>query len=48
MTPITEEIQQLSNIQHKSKVEIWNSIARSIAFRLSYDIIRGKLNMLKN
>lgn len=48
MTPIIQEIQELSNIKHKSQVKIWNSIARSIAFRLSYDIIRGKLNMLKN
>lgn len=48
MAPINEKIIQLSNIQHKSKVEIWNSIARSIAFKLSYDIIRSKLKMLKN
>ena len=48
MTPIIQEIQELYAIKHVGQAKIWNIMVRSIAFRMSKDIMRALIQYKKN
>lgn len=41
MTPITEELIKKTFIKHNTQLKIWNLTVKSIAYKMSCDIIEG-------